>query len=102
MIARAKIVLNLHLYDAQVFEIVRVSYLLANRKCVVSEIGNDTALEHPLKAGVAFTPYAGLADACVKLLDNADERAALAERGFQCISALSQVPMLQRALASLE
>ena len=30
LIARSKIILNMHLYDAKVFEIVRVSYLLAN------------------------------------------------------------------------
>ena len=30
-VARARIVLNVHFYDARLFEIVRVSYLLANR-----------------------------------------------------------------------
>jgi hypothetical protein len=31
LIARAKVVLNLHYYDSSIFELVRVSYLLANR-----------------------------------------------------------------------
>ena len=39
LLARSKIVINMHQHDAQVFEIVRVSYLLANRRTVVSERG---------------------------------------------------------------
>lgn len=37
LIARSKIVLNLHFYEDAPFEIVRCSYLWANEKCVVSE-----------------------------------------------------------------
>jgi hypothetical protein len=98
VIARSKIVLNLHFYAAQVFEIVRVSYLMANRKCVVSEIGQDEALEAPLREGIAFAPYDRLAETCVRLLSEPQERARLAQRGFTSFSALSQVPMLKRAL----
>jgi hypothetical protein len=100
LIARAKLVLNLHFYESQVFEIVRVSYLLANRKCVVSETGHDSTLEGPLRDGVAFAPYDDLAETCLRLLEQPRERARLAARGFADFSALSQVPMLQRALAS--
>ena len=48
-VARARIILNVHFYDARLFEIVRVSYLLANRKCVVSETGSDTAFENRVR-----------------------------------------------------
>jgi hypothetical protein len=41
LIGRAKIVLNLHAYATEVFEIVRVSYLLANAKAVVAETSPD-------------------------------------------------------------
>jgi hypothetical protein len=101
LIARAKIVLNLHYFDAQVFEIVRVSYLLANRKCVVSETGRDTALEGPLREGIAFAPYDSLAQTCVRLLQDEAARRRLAEAGFNCFRACPQVPMLERALAAL-
>jgi hypothetical protein len=47
LIARARIVLNVHYYESKVFEVVRVSYLLANRKCVLSESGSDIDLEAP-------------------------------------------------------
>jgi hypothetical protein len=99
LIARAKIVLNMHFYDAKVFEIVRVSYLLANRACVVSETGQDPELEAPLAGGVAFAPYDGLAPACLGLLRDDAARESVAEKGFERMRALSQVDMLERALA---
>ena len=37
LIARSKVVLNMHYYEPGEFESVRVSYLWANRKCVVTE-----------------------------------------------------------------
>ena len=82
------------------FEIVRVSYLLANRKCVVSETGQDEALESPLRKGVAFVPYGRLTAACLQLLQNNEERSRLAEAGFESFRACSQVPMLKNALAA--
>lgn len=101
LIARAKIVLNLHFYESQVFEIVRVSYLLANRKCVVSETGFDAALEAPLSGGVAFAPYNQLTDTCLKLLAEPAQRTVFSEGGYRAFSAQSQVPMLERALSTL-
>ena len=98
LIARARIVLNMHFYDAKVFEIVRVSYLLANRACVVSETGADPDLEAPLADGVAFAAYDELAPTCLRLLGDEDERERLAAKGFERMRALSQVDMLRRAL----
>src|SRR6266850_3218057 len=100
VIARARLVLNLHFYEAQVFEIVRVSYLLANRKCVVSETGHHEGLEAPLRQEVAFAPYEHLTGACLQLLQNNEERDRLAAAGFESFRACSQVPMLKRALAA--
>src|ERR1700722_6290003 len=56
-IARSKIVLNIHYWEAKIFEIARVSYLLANRRVVVSESGTDATLERGLEAGIAFADY---------------------------------------------
>lgn len=98
LIARAKLVVNVHYYEAQVFEIVRVSYLLANRKCVVSETGQDHGLEAPLKGGVAFAGYEELPATCLRLLDDETERARLKEAGFNAFRNCSQVPMLRNAL----
>jgi len=100
LIARARIVLNLHFYPAKLFEIVRVSYLLANRVCVVSETGLDGELEAPFLGGVAFAGYDGLILACLRLLADEAARDRIAQKGFEQMRALSQVEMLKRALAA--
>ena len=97
-IARAKIVLNMHYYDASVFEIVRVSYLLANEKAVVAEIGEKTTLESDIHNAVRGTPYDGLVDACVELVADANARANLARRGFETFSRRLETTILRHAL----
>lgn len=99
-IARSKLVLNMHFYDAKVFEIVRVSYLLANRRAVVSERGADSVEDRDLEPGVAFADYNQLADRCVELLSDDHARLELAERGYQAFSARSQAAILRRALSA--
>jgi hypothetical protein len=101
LIARAKIVLNIHFYEAKQFEIMRVSYLLANRVCVVSESGQDADLEAPFAGGVAFAPYDELPGACWRLLKSESERLRISEKGFEQMRAQSQVAMLERALSAL-
>jgi hypothetical protein len=101
-IARSKIVLNIHYWEAKIFEITRVSYLLANRRAVVSERGADPALERDVESGVAFADYDGLVDRCVELLGDERARRDLAERGFQTFSARDQAAIVHRALADLE
>lgn len=101
LIARSKIMLNVHFYDARLFEIVRVSYLLANRKCVVSETGSDAPFEKRFDPGVAFAPYDRLAGTCMLLLQNPIARRELAEAGFSRMAALPQTEYLRRALAAM-
>ncbi|OBI53710.1 glycosyltransferase family 1 protein [Mycobacterium sp. E796] len=98
-IARSKIVLNMHYWEAKIFAIVRVSYLLANRRAVVSEHSADPSLERDLASGIAFADYDGLADRCVELVGNERARRELAERGYQAFSARDQAAILQRALS---
>jgi len=100
LFARARIVLNLHIVDAKIFEIVRCSYLLANRLCVVSETGGDEALEAPLRGGVAFAAYDDLVSTCLALLGDDDARAQIAGTGFALFSARPQAAMLARAIAA--
>jgi hypothetical protein len=98
-IARSKIVLNLHYWEAKIFAIVRVSYLLANRRAVVSEHSADPTLERDLASGIAFADYDELVDRCVELVGDERARRELAERGNQAFSARDQVAILQRALS---
>ena len=83
VIARSKVVLNLHCFEGGIFEIVRVSYLLANRKPVVSELGSDPAIEAPYRDGVLFADLDGLIESCLTLLRDSDARARLGRAGFE-------------------
>jgi SAM-dependent methyltransferase len=82
LIARAKVVLTLHFYDTNIFEIVRVSYLLANRKAVVAECGTDTEIDPDMRDAVLAVPYTGLARACLALVRDPQARTRLEEGGF--------------------
>ncbi|WP_454918462.1 glycosyltransferase family 1 protein [Xanthobacter sediminis] len=100
MIARAKVVINLHQFKSGVFEIVRVSYLLANSVCVLTE-GNpsDPDIE-PFLGGLAIEPYENLVERCRALVAAPAERAAIAKAGFEAMSQRSQAAMLKAAMES--
>jgi hypothetical protein len=76
-IARAKVVLIVHFYEAKIFEIVRAAYLLSNRKAVVAECGPDTFVEPELRDAICAAPYERLVDACVELVRDPARRDAL-------------------------
>lgn len=96
LIGRSKVVLNMHFYDARIFEIVRCSYLFANRVCVVSEESEDVPLE--LRDAVHFAPYAGLVDACVRQTRAPMVRDIAAARAHEAFRQCDEVEYLRRAL----
>ena len=98
-IQRSRIVLNLHHTDAKVFEIVRVSYLLANKKAVVSELAPETAIEPDIKEAIHGVRYEDVPVACARLLADRKQRRQLERRGFELMSARSQNEYLARLLA---
>ncbi len=100
LISRAKIVLNINLYaQMRIFEIVRVSYLLANKKAVVADLDANSYVEDDVRSGVSFSSsLKELSDLCAKLASNDRERHALEERGFACISRRDIKGILERAL----
>jgi hypothetical protein len=100
-IARSKVVLSFHQYEAQVFEMVRVSYLLANKRAVVCERSADPIDERGLESGVAFADYGELVERCVELCADESARRELGERGYQAFSARSQADILRRALSGV-
>lgn len=93
-IAQARIVLNLHADVGHIFEIVRVSYLLANRRFVISETGSDPALEAPFRSGVAFGDLTDIPALCRRYLADAPARQAMAEEGFRQFSRYLQADYL--------
>ncbi len=98
LIARSKVVLNVHSYEAKIFELSRVSYLLANRKAVVSEIDDDTDVEPDICSAVAGVTYSGLVDKCVELVFDDVARARLADAGYRIFSQRSEQQFLAAAL----
>lgn len=98
LIARSKVVLNLHKHTAQVFEVVRVSYLLSNRKAVVTELSPETEIEPELRDAVAGAPYEGLVDRCRELAANGRLRRRLENDGFSIMTARRQSAYLRTLL----
>lgn len=97
-IARAKIIINIHYYEAKVFEIVRCSYLMANRKFIVSEFGKDCALELPYKNSLCFCHYDELVERCKFWVDKKQDRQQCVDRSFDIFTKQSQVAMLRGML----
>jgi rhodanese-related sulfurtransferase len=95
-IARARIVLNMHFYEARIFEIVRVAYLLNNAKAVVAECGPRTAIEPDLREAILGVPYERLVDACVQLARHPERRAALAAAGHRQFARRREEELLAR------
>jgi SAM-dependent methyltransferase len=100
LIGRAKIVLNVHFYDEKIFEIVRVSYLLANAKAVVTECCDDPEMEEGLADAVLGLAYSSLVNGCLALLADEDGRRKLETRGFQWFSQRKESEILRKALES--
>jgi hypothetical protein len=101
LISRSKIVINVHYYEGKVFEIVRVSYLLANRVFVVAERGSDRELEKQFESGLVFAPYKNLVNETLHFLKKEDLRKKIAERGFQNFQKIRQSDLLAQALKSM-
>jgi hypothetical protein len=99
LIARSKLVLNVHYYEAKVFEIVRISYLLANRRCVVSERGADPCEEQEFGDGVAFANYRDLADVCSCLVADPVARSRISAAGQAIMTSRDVAVHLREALA---
>ncbi|MBV5336503.1 MAG: hypothetical protein J0653_00365, partial [Deltaproteobacteria bacterium] len=97
LISRAKVVLNMHFYEPGHFEILRVGYLLANRKAVVSEVNEGESVDADLMGGFAAVNYNDLVKQCVHLVQDEVRRKGLAEAGFKIFSARCASDILQRA-----
>ena len=102
LISRAKVVLNINLYPhTRIFEIVRVSYLLANRKAVVADLDANTSIDDDIKPAVKFaSTLPELVSLCDGLANNDRERTKLEEAGLSCISRRDIRDILKNVVAS--
>ena len=98
LISRARIVLNVHAYLPGAFEVVRVSYLLANRKAVVSEVNPNERIDADLDGAFAAVAYDDIAAKVFELIADSPAREALAMAGYGKFTARSQAAILRHAL----
>jgi hypothetical protein len=94
LIARSRLVLNLHFYDAQILEVVRLSYLMNNACAVVAEINPDTAADPDYAAGICGVPRDEIPAACRRLIDDGAARTALAAQALATLRRLPQAELL--------
>ncbi|MGO9836799.1 MAG: glycosyltransferase [Polyangiaceae bacterium] len=99
LIARAKVVLNVHFFDRGIFEMVRVSYLWANKVCVVCEDGRAS---EAFKDALPVVPYQELVETCVSMVRNPSARRTAAELGFAVMKSRPEATILSEALDSLK
>jgi hypothetical protein len=99
LIARAKVVLNIHFYTDPIWEIFRCSHLLANRKCVVTENGGiDPQLEALASKTCAYVAYDKIPETCEALVRDTPRRREIAERGYQAFAEHDQLSYVRTAL----
>ena len=84
---------------ARIFEIVRVSYLLANRKAVVADETAQTFVDPDIRPVIRFAPLSGVVDACRHLLASEKERVQLEEAGYAAMQQRDIVKILGAALS---
>ena len=98
-IARAKLVLNVHYFETTQLEQVRLSYLLNNKRFVVSE----TSDSNPYGDGVVFCDYSDIVERCAYYLGLGmdAERLRIAELGYQCLRKIPMARSISKALAEL-
>jgi hypothetical protein len=83
LIKRAKLVINLHNYDNQIFEMVRVTHLIQNKIPVLCERNPDTDFPDYMEGTVFTSTYNRFVDTAYKLLKKPEELDSQAQRGLE-------------------
>jgi hypothetical protein len=86
--------LNLHHYNSQVFEIVRVFYLMTNAKAVVGEVGEGTAIDPYYLPGICAARYDALVPSCLGLIADREIREEMERKALETISGRPQSELL--------
>ena len=97
-IERSKIVLNHHYYEAQIFEIIRVFYLLTNSVAVVGEVNETTSIDLMCKEGIRPAKFADLVSRCEELVQNDALREGLQLQALHSIARFPQALFTQAVL----
>lgn len=85
LISKSKIVLNIHYYDSKILEVVRLSHLLANKKCVISERGSEDEVNKLWSQGAILCDYSEIISNVLIYLFSDHNRRAQEEAGYKFI-----------------
>lgn len=97
-IERSKLVLNHHFYNSEIFEIVRVFYLLTNSVAVVGEVNESTSIDTMCRQGIYAVNYHDLVAGCVELIENDPVRQRIQVEALNSISKYPQKLFTQEVL----
>lgn len=70
LVARSKLVINIHYYEKSILESVRLSYLLSHGCAVISEVSEDRILDKWHSKFIKLVNYDKLTDTCVEYIQN--------------------------------
>jgi hypothetical protein len=100
LIGRSKLILNQTYHQhSKIFEIVRVSYLLANQKAVIAVIDGDTHIEQDIRACVKISSPQDLVSDCLRLVNDPGARKRLERDGWESFSRRDVRNSLKNALS---
>ena len=97
-VGRSKIVLNHHFYKSQIFEIVRVFYLLTNSVAVVGEVNKTTSIDKVYKEGILPAKYDDLVEKCLEIINNKSLREQLQLAALRSISKTPQREFMSKVI----
>lgn len=102
LIARARVVLNVSQFARDgAFDIVRLSYLLSNGRCVVCESGIDARREREFDAAVSFAAYDDLVAECRYFCRMDQQRMQQERAGLAFFKGRRQAGFLREAVSRL-
>lgn len=83
LIKRAKMVINLHNHENEIFEIIRVSHLIQNKVPVLTERNSTTEFPEYMEGTVNTATYEKFVEKAYELLKNPEQLDKQAEQGFE-------------------
>ncbi len=99
LIARSKIVLNVHAYaNLKIMEQVRLFYLLTNNCFVLSE----ECYSHPYGDGIITFPYEQIIEGVMTWLKKDQEREEVIVKGAEALKKLNTKELIKKALSEIK
>lgn len=99
MIARSKVILNIHYYYPGIQENIRLGYLWANKKCVVCEQNNNTSIHPGYEDSCMYAPYENITERTLSLLQTPKSIKSLEKIGFLKFSNNDFADILKKIIA---